>query len=140
MLVNIAGGILDSDQTYIFEVIVTNYLGMSDSATLTLRTVRSPVPQLSIRDNQKLIEVMRWETVELEAYARLSHSFTLRPDGVCAKPKIKRRLLPNRAPLSYEWSQIGVATLDPDTTGWSARSLNIPGSLLKSDVVYTFQV
>ena len=143
MLVNIGGGILDPDQTYIFEVIVTNYLGMSDSATLTVRTVRAAVPQLSIRDNQKLIEVMRWETVELEAQARLSYGFTLQPDGVCALGPNNRRKngrLPSPVPLSYEWSQTGLVTLDPGTSGWTARSLNIPGSLLKPDVVYAFQV
>ncbi|KAG0620064.1 hypothetical protein M758_4G186200 [Ceratodon purpureus] len=143
MLVNINGGILDPDQTYIFEVIVTNYMGMSDSATLTIRTVRTSVPQLSIRDNQKLIEIMRWETLELEAHARLSYGFTLQPDGVCALgPKNKRRLgrLPPPAPLMFEWSQTGLITLNPDTTGWTARSLNIPGNLLKPDVVYAFQV
>ena len=143
MLVNLNGGILDPDQTYIFEVIVTNYLGMSDSATLTVRTVHAAIPQLSICDNQKLIEVMRWETVELEAQARLSYGFTLQPDGVCALgPKNKRKFgqLPPPAPLSYEWSQTGIVTLDPDTTGWSARSLNIPGSLLQPNVIYAFQV
>jgi hypothetical protein len=125
MLVNLNGGILDPDQTYIFEVIVTNYLGMSDSAILTVRTVHAAVPQLSIRDNQKVIEVMRWETVELEAQARLSYGFTLQPDGVCALgPKNKRKFgrLPPPAPLSYEWSQTGIVTLGPDTTGWSAHS------------------
>jgi hypothetical protein len=143
MLVNLNGGILDPDQTYIFEVIVTNYLGMSDSAILTVRTVHAAVPQLSIRDNQKVIEVMRWETVELEAQARLSYGFTLQPDGVCALgPKNKRKFgrLPPPAPLSYEWSQTGIVTLGPDTTGWSARSLNIPGSMLQPDVIYAFQV
>lgn len=141
MVVNIAGGILDPDQTYIFEVIVTNYLGMSDSATLTLHTVRTPIPQLSIRDNQKLLEVMRWETVELEAHARLSHGYALQPDGVCALvSKHNRKPTPARAPLSYKWSQTGVTTLESETIGWTARSLNIPGSLLKPGIIYAFQV
>lgn len=46
MVVTIGPGILDPDQTYIFEVIVTNYLGMWDSATLTVQTVRAAVPQV----------------------------------------------------------------------------------------------
>ena len=46
MVVTVYAGQLDPDQSYIFQVTVMNYLGMSSMATLTVQVVRASVPQV----------------------------------------------------------------------------------------------
>jgi len=47
---------------------------------------------------------------------------------------------PIQAPLRYEWSSIGSSILNEDMIGWNARSLSLPGNMLRSNSPYTFQV
>jgi len=46
MMITIFAGQLDLDQTYVFTVTVTNYLGMSNMAKHIVRTTRTSIPQV----------------------------------------------------------------------------------------------
>jgi hypothetical protein len=99
--------------------------------------------QVSIRDNAAVIEVMRWETIELEAIAHLANADTYQLDGTCgqsAKSNSKTLKGPVQMPLMYEWTQSGSFLLNQDAVGWNARSLNVPGNLVRPGLLYNFQV
>lgn len=40
----------------------------------------------------------------------------------------------------YEWTQTGSSVLDQDAVGWNARSLTIPGNMVRPGLLYSFQV
>jgi hypothetical protein len=46
MMVTIGAGTLGADQVYIFQVVVTNFLGMTSTASLTVQTVQTSIPQV----------------------------------------------------------------------------------------------
>lgn len=48
MMVTIAAGQLDPDQSYLFTVTVTNYLGMTSAAKLTIQVVDASIPQVRL--------------------------------------------------------------------------------------------
>jgi hypothetical protein len=48
MTVTIAAGQLDPDQSYLFTVTVTNYLGMTSIAKLTIQVVHASIPQVRL--------------------------------------------------------------------------------------------
>lgn len=87
---------------------------------------------------------MRWETIELEAIAHLANVDTYQLDGTCgsgnAKSSSKKLKGLVQMPLMYEWTQTGYSLLDQDAVGWNARTLNVPGNLLRPGLLYNFQV
>jgi hypothetical protein len=57
MTVTIGAGTLGADQVYIFQVVVTNFLGMTSTASLTVQTVQTSIPQ--VRYNSLLLLMYR---------------------------------------------------------------------------------
>jgi hypothetical protein len=60
MTVTIGAGTLSADQVYIFQVVVTNFLGMTSTASLTVQTVQTSIPQ--VRYNSLLLLMYRGES------------------------------------------------------------------------------
>lgn len=85
---------------------------------------------------------MRWDTIELEADAHLANVDKYQLNGTCGQSeKVKnQKTKPTiQAALMYEWSPTGPSILNEDLIGWNARSLSLPGNMLKSNTPYTFQ-
>ena len=61
--------------------------------------------QVSIRDNEKVLEVMRWNTIELEARAHLANIDSYQSDGSCGQVILNMRKL--KAPISEAKSLSG---------------------------------
>lgn len=86
---------------------------------------------------------MRWDTIELEADAHLANVNSYQLDGTCGqngKVKIRKMKPPIQTALMYEWSPTGPSILNEDVIGWNARSLSLPGNMLRPNIPYTFQV
>jgi hypothetical protein len=100
--------------------------------------------KVSINDNRLILEVMRCDMIELEAHAHMPNPLTIQRDGFCHAPpstEVKKSNSKTEAAfLSYQWTQTGPTILDVEDVGWNARSLNIPGNLLKPGLLYNFQV
>jgi hypothetical protein len=60
MTVTIGAGMLGADQVYIFQVVVTNFLGMTSTASLTVQTVQTSIPQ--VPNNSLLLQMYRRES------------------------------------------------------------------------------
>lgn len=86
---------------------------------------------------------MRWDTIELEADAHLANINSYLSDGTCGQignAKITKIKPPTQTALMYEWSSTGSAILNENAIGWNARSLCLPGNMLRPNIPYTFQV